>query len=228
VDRILPPPLATQADFEATTTLKFAIARWRSGSKFRGKNDIRANIGCGSKAIDGYVNLDIAGYPNVDFWDCRKSLPFDDNSAEFIFAEHVFEHFEYKTESFQFLTECHRCLKKGGVLRIVVPDAGRFVSLYNASWNSLVPVRPLIACGDGYKDAWLPNIYKTKMELINAVFRQGFEHKYAYDFETLGLHMKEAGFEDVRLQEYNKSASSCPPPDLRDRQTESLYVEAIK
>jgi predicted SAM-dependent methyltransferase len=163
-------------------------------------------------------------HPKVYFWDCRRSLPFDDDSVEVIFAEHVFEHFEYKIESLKFLTECYRCLKKGGVMRIVVPDAGRYLSLYDSPWECLVPVRPFIKVDDGYRDVWLNTTYKTKMEFINAVFRQGIEHKFAYDFETLDLHLREAGFEKVQLQDYGRSASPHPPLDSALRRTESLYA----
>lgn len=66
------------------------------------------------------------------------------------------------------------------------------------------------------------------MEFINAVFRQGIEHKFAYDFETLELHLREAGFEMVFMQDYLRTMSAHPPLDSPQRQTESLYVEAIK
>jgi glycosyltransferase involved in cell wall biosynthesis/predicted SAM-dependent methyltransferase len=223
-----PGSLLRQAEFETTTFVRFTIARLMLGSKFRGKLNLLVNIGCGPNVADGYVNLDVVSHPKVYFWDCRKSLPFDDDSVEVIFAEHVFEHFEYKVESLRFLTECYRCLKKGGVMRVVVPDAGRYLSLYDSPWECLVPIRPFIQVDDGYRDVWLNTTYKTKMEFINAVFRQGIEHKFAYDFETLDLHLREAGFEMVQLQDYGRSASPHPPLDSALRRTESLYVEGIK
>jgi len=66
------------------------------------------------------------------------------------------------------------------------------------------------------------------MQFINAVFRQGNQHKYAYDAETLVAMIMEAGFA-VALQK--QCGDSCDPqmvPDRLDRSTESLYVEASK
>jgi hypothetical protein len=66
------------------------------------------------------------------------------------------------------------------------------------------------------------------MEFINAIFRQGVEHKFIYDAETLELHMSACGFVDVQRQEFGVSASVHPPLDSEERRSESLYVEGIK
>ncbi len=71
-------------------------------------------------------------------------------------------------------------------------------------------------------------VYQTKMQFMNAIFRQRTEHKYAYDAETLVLVMREAGFVDVVVQEFGVSIDSKMVPDSNDRRTESLYVEAVK
>lgn len=150
-----PSNLVRQAKLETIIALKFAVAKVRFKSKFKGQSNLRVNVGCGPNVAGGYVNLDVVSHPDVFFWDCRRSLPFEDGALELIFAEHVFEHFEYKNESLRFLKECHRCLKGGGVLRLVVPDAGRYLSLYDAPWERLMPVRPFVRTDDGYWDVWL-------------------------------------------------------------------------
>jgi predicted SAM-dependent methyltransferase len=195
--------------------------------KYRGKKNIRLHIGCGPNVVEGWVNIDIWGGPGAFAWDCRRGIPVDDNSVQTIFAEHMFEHLD-SSDGVRFLSECRRCLQPGGVVRIVVPDAGRYLQLYSGDWAGLVPVRPLVAENDGYRDFWLPNVYRTKMELINEVFRQGAEHKYAYDAETLMLKFREAGFTNVIHQTYGVSASIEAPLDNINRSSESLYVEGIK
>ena len=47
-------------------------------------------------------------------------------------------------------------------------------------------MRPLDHTADGWRDRWLAKVYQTKMQFMNAVLRQGYQHKYAYDAETLG------------------------------------------
>jgi predicted SAM-dependent methyltransferase len=154
-------------------------------------------------------------------------MPFDNESVEAIFAEHVFEHLN-PVMGAGFLSECHRCLQPGGIVRIVVPDAGRYLQLYPGDWSGFVLVRPLVEENGHYRDFWLDRVYRTKMELINEVFRQGTEHKYAYDAETLSMKLRDAGFARVLQQSYGVSARRETPLDTKARAGESLYVEGIK
>ena len=116
----------------------------------------------------------------------------------------------------------------GGVLRLVVPDAGAYLKAYGKAWELFAATRPLERVENGWKDHWSTNVYSTQMQLINFVFRQGYEHKYAYDEETLMLVLRDAGFSDVVRQKYGISLDSKMAPDREDRSSESLYVEATK
>ncbi|WP_186774797.1 class I SAM-dependent methyltransferase [Allorhodopirellula solitaria] len=51
----------------------------------------------------------------------RESFPFEDSFFDVVYSSHVLEHFTRK-EANQFIQECMRILKPGGVVRIVVPD----------------------------------------------------------------------------------------------------------
>jgi len=188
----------------------------------------RVNIGCGGQPTSGWVNLDVSSSPDVHFWDCRRSLPFSDGTVIAIYSEHVFEHFELETEAEPFLRECLRALRSGGVLRIVVPDAGAYLQAYSGAWEPLAAMRPLEPMEDGWRDKWLGDVYRTQMQLINAVFRQGHEHKYAYDEETLVLMLRQAGFSQVIPQHFGVSVYPEMASDSEARRTESLYVEAVK
>lgn len=184
------------------------------------------NIGCGSNIASDWINIDLANRPNVFCWDCRRSLPFEDGSATAIFAEHVFEHFDPNAAA-RFLSECYRCLRLRGVLRLVVPDAGMYLMHFD-NWNELKMARPLIEENGVYRDYSLGQVYRTKMELINEVFRQGSEHKYAYDTETLMLKLYDAGFACVVRQTFGISMMHEVPLDTPERKTESLYIDARK
>jgi predicted SAM-dependent methyltransferase len=198
------------------------------GQTFKGKSGLKVNIGCGDSPLTGWINVDVYSAPNIFYWDCRRSLPFEDRSVEMIFAEHVFEHFDHPLETGPFLAECLRCLRPGGILRIVVPDAGRYLSLFSKGLEAFVPVRPLSSDRDGFRDHWLGSLYETPMELINAVFRQGHEHKFAYDAETLCLYLRKAGFKEGIHQEFGVTKWTEAPPDKPERASESLYVEGVK
>ena len=56
-----------------------------------------------------------------------KPLPFPDGSARYLFAEHLIEHITF-TEGMGFLSECHRVLEPGGVLRLTFPDVTRLIA----------------------------------------------------------------------------------------------------
>jgi hypothetical protein len=92
----------------------------------------------------------------------------------------------------------------------------------------LAAKRPLKHAENGWRDCWSLNVYSTQMEFINCVFRQGYEHKYAYDEETLTLILRQAGFSKVARQSYGISLDSEMAQDREDRSGESLYVEAVK
>jgi hypothetical protein len=119
-------------------------------------------------------------------------------------------------------------LEPGGVIRLVVRDAGMYLRLYcEPGWQKLVAARPLEKECERYRDTWLGERYATKMEMINAVFRQNGQHRYAYDAETLLLTLREAGFADAVCCRYGESRNGTPP-DRVERQSESLYVEGTK
>lgn len=60
------------------------------------------------------------------------------------------------------------------------------------------------------------------MHNINYHFRQGTEHKYAYDFETLSKVLSKAGF--VGIEE----SSFDPALDSEHRRDGTIYVKAFK
>jgi predicted SAM-dependent methyltransferase len=224
---VLPPDLVSQVLYETKASLKHLRAWMFERSKYRGKRNLRLNIGCGANTVRGWINIDLEGPADAFRWDCRRGLPFDNDSVDAIFAEHVFEHFDPLTGQ-RFLGECHRCLRSGGTIRIVVPDAGLYLQLYPGDWSAIAKVRPLTEQDGTYRDYWLDQTYRTKMEFINEVFRQGTQHKFAYDAETLVMKLREAGFARAIPQKLGVSASGEAPLDTPARGPESLYVEGIK
>src|SRR5712671_248416 len=101
--------------------------------------------------------------------------------VEQVTSEHFFEHLDVETEARAFLLDCLRSLQSQGVMRLVMPDAGTYLRAYSGPWEVLAEMRPLARMADGWRDNRLGWIYQTKMQFINAIFRQRAEHKYAYD-----------------------------------------------
>jgi predicted SAM-dependent methyltransferase len=190
--------------------------------KIRSGNNFSVNIACGGSARKGWVNLDLLKHRNLTLrYDCRKKLPFREETVARIRCEHFLEHLDYSEEAPFLLKSCYKSLKKGGVLRIVVPDAGRFLRAYQShnkqEWLVL-----------GWDPDILPKGFYARMDIINFIFRQEEEHRHAYDFETLSLLLKRAGFENIQKTEFGISFDPQLKGDEERNKVNSLYVEAIK
>jgi len=185
-------------------------------------DDLSINLACGGTAREGWVNLDLMPHRGVNLrYDCRRPLFFRGESVSRIRCEHFLEHLDYQLEAPAFLKSCYLTLKKTGVLRVVVPDTERFLRAYQS----------------GDKSEWLalnwdldnlPEGFYTVMDIINHIFRQSGEHMYAYDYETLSLLLKRAGFSDIRKTEFRVSSDPHLTKDVRLNCPHSLYVEAVK
>lgn len=80
------------------------------------------NLGCGDRFRPGWRNFDFVGCDGaVESHNLLEELPFDDDSVDVIYHSHVLEHFT-QGDARTFLGHCHRKLKPGGVIRVVVPD----------------------------------------------------------------------------------------------------------
>jgi predicted SAM-dependent methyltransferase len=195
--------------------------------KYKNFDGLLLNIGCGPGGKEGWINLDCIPSVGVNcIYDARKELPFPDNSVKGIFTEHFLEHLDYTEEAPYFLAECYRVLQNEGVLRIVVPDAEKYLKAYiQDGWESLKSIRPL---DEKLTDCYFGYTYNTKMELINVVFRQHGEHKFLYDYETLELLLGKSGFSDICKQCFGVSIMPDICIDKEIRSGESLYIDAVK
>ncbi len=187
------------------------IAPWsRLRARSLARHPLRLHLGSGNTHLDGWVNVDLVGLPTDLAWDLRKGLPFPDGSAEGIFHEHLLEHLPLAT-TLPFLRECRRVLSSGGVLRVGVPDAERYIRDY---------VQP-----SGFIDGFRPGRPTPLLALAEAAYCYG--HLSLWDGRTLCLALEEAGFERVSVRPFGDS-SLIPAPDSLGRKAESVYVEGTK
>ena len=192
---------------------------------YASRRNLLLNIGTGGGGREGWINIDAYPCAGVNcLVDCRHELPFAGRSVRGIFSEHFLEHLRYPDEAGHFLKECLRVMQPGAVIRLIVPDCGAYLNAYaSTGWKAISALRPL----DEKRSEPGGHTYKTKMELVNEVLRQGEEHKFGYDFETLSLLMAEAGFVNVQLSRFGASLDPALLLDFEHRAPESLYVEAI-
>lgn len=173
------------------------------------------NLGSGPRGLsdEHWINVDGFKGTNVHFLlDISRRLPFPDATFHGIFCEHVLEHFSME-DGERVAGEAHRILTPGGRFRIVMPDAELVARRYIEDPNALI----------GYRGA-----VGTAMESVNDFFRQRYEHQFLYDWPTLELMLKRAGFHAVVRTSFGQSGLFDLVLDDKKYEWESLYVEAIK
>lgn len=184
------------------------LQRVRAARALRGCS--RLHLGSGPNHLHSWINVDVLGWRVDVAWDLCRPLPFPGGGIEAVFTEHVLEHLRFD-DACRLLREAHRVLRPGGVLRVVVPDAGRFMRSYADSDGWLADLRPAAST--------------PMMAVCDVVYRHG--HRSAWDAHTLTRLLRELGFTTVRERRYGES-DILPCPDLQGRAEESLYVEAIR
>lgn len=214
------PLYALQVVRSELSMLWIRLTRPRTDRRFTTGMRLLVNVGCGSHGKAHWINVDSAAASGVTcIYDCRRRIPLRTGSARGIFTEHFVEHLDYEEEAPVFLKECRRVLEPGGVLRVVVPDGRKYLLGYaQGDWEALREFSPLLAAGDGG--------FQTRMEVVNAHFRQAGQHRYSYDYETLYSLLQRCGFERIDQRAFGKSRLPALAIDEGARSAESLYVEA--
>jgi len=185
----------------------------RKAMRYKNATALKLHFGCGGNVKPGFVNIDLSSAADLTL-DLREPLPLATGSCSLIYSEHFLEHIEYPNDVRGLLRECYRVLQTGGIFSAGVPDT---------EW-------PLLEYAgrreEGYfelvKQRWHPAWCSTRLEHINFHFRQGGEHKFAYDFETLKSALEREGFSGVRRRETDPELDQC------SWARGTLYVDAVK
>ncbi|MBL8122094.1 methyltransferase domain-containing protein [Candidatus Saccharibacteria bacterium] len=180
---------------------------------------VMLNVGCGTDYKKGWVNIDNNSDNNIKKLDLnhdlRNPLPYKDNSVDFIFNEHFFEHLTVD-EGQAAMREFMRVLRPGGVMRIAMPDLSQSVAVYlDKKWKDR----------DFIKKFGMDFI-QTPAELLNMSFRW-WGHQWLYDWEELERRLKQAGYENIKQCKFKKSNHSelC---NLETREESVLIAEVTK
>jgi Uncharacterized protein conserved in bacteria len=148
-------------------------------------------------------------------------IPETDNSysCDVIYSCHMFEHLSPR-RCRSFLTECHRCLKKGGILRLAIPDLKIMVDRYVESGDADRLMKDLFLEIADYSN------FRSKLKMLLLGTRG---HLWMYDGNSLRMRLKEAGFADITILPAGETTIPIPGAlNLREREDASVYVEARK
>jgi predicted SAM-dependent methyltransferase len=201
------------SSFERRQAAKVQAARLlaprerRKAERLAQQAPLKLHLGSGTLHPPGWVNVDVVGMGPDLYWDLTRPLPFPDGVAEAVFLEHVLEHFPLG-DVLDMLAEARRLLAAGGIVRVGVPDFGRYIESYAGDRAFIERERPgrptaLLAVGE---------------------IAQSHGHRSVWDAETLELVLTEAGFEQVRRRDFGDSDLE-PAPDSPHRESETVYAE---
>ena len=112
---------------------------------------LKLHLGCGTKHLKDYINIDIRYLPGVDEVNNIQFLRnYKENSVDEIYACHVLEHFgrwEYKSV----LERWFKILKPGGILRLAVPNF-EAICQYYIKTSDLKDLMGLLYGGQDYEE----------------------------------------------------------------------------
>ncbi|MGI8808087.1 MAG: class I SAM-dependent methyltransferase [Acidimicrobiales bacterium] len=211
----------------------------------------RINVGCGSSPTAGWLNYDnsftvrisrhtrvvslaarlhllsdaqktfarVAAQTPIAWANVTRRIPAPDDSVDMVYSSHMFEHLDTEAAD-AFLLEVLRVLLPGGILRLAVPDLAILAAEYAST---------------GDCDTFIARTHlarsrpRTPAAKVRAVLVGERGHAWMYDAASLVRRLTKHGFTDAQVMPAGET--TIPEPgrlDLREREEESLYVEAKK
>ena len=176
----------------------------------------KLHIGAGDDALAGWLNTDIdPGADDVFFLDATKPFPFNDNTFDYVYSEHMIEHISRRDASFM-LNECRRVLKPSGIIRIATPDLQVIAGLYAGNGDP----------DNQYYIKWITDRLTNNTRdyqpgfVINQAF-YNWGHQFLYDGELLAIALRDAGFTDIQ-----RCSMGCSEDEhLRGIESHGKFIE---
>ena len=208
---------------------------------------ILRRIGALSEArYEKVLNVD----PDIIRWDLRKGIPFRNELFDVVYNSHFLEHIDLEAVV-PFIKDIHRVLKKGGIVRIIVPDLQVLVNRYLSSAKKLE--RGDVSALNEHQETICSlfgqmvrresagtNLQPAFVRVIEKMVRGGPGkigelHRWMYDKYTLQALLKDSGFVDIREQRYCLSGiggwqqfNLDSNDDGEVYKPNSLYIEGVK
>lgn len=187
------------------------------------KKVTKINVGCGTVLLDGYCNIDIFGSVDLVLDLEKKLLPFRKNSIDSAVCISAINYFS-RDRGEKIIRNIYEVLKPGGVMRIGTQDLRLIAEKY--VHNDIDFFFQKLPNG---KERFLG---ETMCDKFNSWFygyaiKRGRGCKYFYDYETLEILCKKAGFRVVEKRNFMDSRI----PDVEkidNRPDQMFFLEALK
>jgi predicted SAM-dependent methyltransferase len=190
---------------------------------------LKVNLGCGPIQPSGWENVDgsirafvASRLPWIDipltrlgiwpatefnratrFANLQKRLPWTDNAVDCVYLGEVLEHFT-RDSGLRLLSECFRILKPGGIIRVRVPDNGRFWRNYLQELDAALAKPPAEWTEDHTR--WVEMFFRDICVERRMTSSYGHYHKWMYDEISLIRTFQRVGFVSVSRRDYLDSA----------------------
>jgi predicted SAM-dependent methyltransferase len=237
------------ANFEALPSAASTVPVGDAASETRRSALSRkVNLGCGPIQPDGWENVDgsiraffasrlpwldgaltrVGLWPPTEFnrmtrfANLQKRLPWSDNEVDCVYLGEVLEHFT-RLDGLRLLSECFRILRPGGIIRVRVPDNGRFWRQYVQELDAALAKPPAEWTEDHSR--WVEMFFRDICVQRRVTGSYGHFHKWMYDEISLIKTFQRVGFVNVSRRDYLDSAI----PGVRDVESHAdLTVEGTK
>lgn len=212
--------------------------------------DLKLNLGSGTNAVSGWVNVDKSIGPwltrhkrikgllkiarvvspqqfntewpsSIQKVSLTSHFPWKDGSVQAIYSSHMLEHLT-RNEVKAFLANCFRVLRPGGIIRLALPDLEEAVQEY---------LRMKQVGKPDSADALIESLYmapEVDGSVLHKLAVRFFHrpHKWMYDGDSIKQVLQTHGFEGIRRCEFQ--SGECPDLTELENRPGSLFVEAVK
>lgn len=185
------------------------------------------HLGCGPYQLTGWLNTDYSPTsPDIIFLDATHVFPFDDNTFNFVYSEHMIEHLSLEG-GINLIKESFRVLKPNGRIRLTTPNLNFLFELYA---NSEISKKYIKFASDEF----IKSGYYSEAMVINN-FMRAWGHQFIYDERTLTRILESNGFRNVEsfqigVSNFTNLSKLEKPERLPESflQLESMTLEAVK
>lgn len=202
-------------------------------------NEIKKlQIGCGPNLFEGWLNTDLNSNDKIAYLNAGTQFPIESESFDFVYSEHLFEHLKVE-QQLNMLAESYRILKKGGVLRIAMPNIDALFNVY---------AKPALPGNIDYVDWYVQNmphlravknlVIDKEEHYIYAInnFFKAWGHQVIHNVSSVSKLAFQCHFSEVRecavgesevsvFQNIEKHGTAIPE---RINLVETMVVEIIK
>jgi len=182
----------------------------------------KIHIGAGGSIIADWLNLDIEPLDEkIAYFDAASIFPFQDDSIDYIYSEHLFEHLNLDSQ-LNMLQESFRVLKPEGKIRIATPNLNNILDIKKN--EDEITQKYISWTAQTFFPKYLNNLgesVKNEIFVINNYF-YSWGHKFIHNPYTIQLLLNHVKFS--RIGQYKVYESE--DDDLKNLETHGTVIPA--